>query len=120
MPTVIAQGKTLTCPPGANLRQVLIAGGVDLHNGQSRLINCRGLGSCGTCAVAIEGPVSAVNWRDLTRRSLPPHTPNRPLRLACQTRVQGDLHVTKFDGFWGQGTTPQWTPQAPGPAPSNH
>ena len=116
MPNVIAQGKTLSCPSGANLRRVLLEAGVELYNGRSTLINCRGIGSCGTCAVAIEAvdgselsdAVSEVNWRDLTRRSLPPHDPSRPLRLACQTRVLGNIHVTKYDGFWGQGTDLQW------------
>lgn len=111
MPTVTAQGQTFECPQGSNLRHVLLRHGVDLYNGNARVINCRGIGSCGTCAVQVEGAVSAPNWRDRTRRSLPPHVPERDVRLACQTRVMGDLRVTKFDGFWGQGTTPLWTPE---------
>jgi hypothetical protein len=73
MPKITAQGKTIDCAVGANLRQVLLAADVDLYNGQARLINCRGIGSCGTCAVQIEGvadAVSAVNWRD-GRRPVP-------------------------------------------------
>ena len=113
MPKVTAQGKTFECETGANLRTVLLTNGVDLHNGQSTLINCRGLGSCGTCAVQIDGEVSEANWRDRTRRSLPPHDPNRDLRLACQTQVLGDIQVTKYTEFWGQGAEPQWTPEHP-------
>lgn len=101
MPTVSAQGKTFTCDTGANLRKVLQANGIDLYNSQSALINCRGIGSCGTCAVQVEGAVSEANWKDKTRRSLPPHRADRPLRLACQTQVLGDVTVTKYDGFWG-------------------
>ncbi len=108
MPTVSAQGKTFTCDTGANLRKVLQANGIDLYNGQSALINCRGIGSCGTCAVQVEGAVSEANWKDKTRRSLPPHRADRPLRLACQTQVLGDVTVTKYDGFWGQGDTVVW------------
>jgi hypothetical protein len=73
MPKITAQGKTIDCAVGANLRQVLLAADVDLYNGQARLINCRGIGSCGTCAVQIEGiadAVSVVNWRD-GRRPVP-------------------------------------------------
>lgn len=108
MPTVSAQGKTFECERGANLRRVLLANGIDLYNGQATVINCRGLGSCGTCAVQIEGTVSEPNWKDKTRRSLPPHNADRNLRLACQTQVLGDVKVTKYDGFWGQGDTVVW------------
>jgi len=111
MPTITAQGHTFDCELGANLRQVLLQNDVDLYNGQANAINCRGMGTCGTCAVHIEGAVSAANWRDRARRSLPPHTPDRDLRLACQTRVLGDLRVTKYTEFWGQGSEPVWTPE---------
>ncbi len=108
MPTVDAQGKTFHCDSGANLRKVLLANGIELYNGQSTVINCRGIGSCGTCAVQIEGDVSEANWKDRTRRSLPPHNANRDLRLACQTQVFGDITVTKYNGFWGQGDQVVW------------
>jgi ferredoxin len=111
MPKVLAQGKLIECENKANLRKVLLKHGVDLHNGGSQVINCRGIGSCGTCAVKVEGEVSAANWRDRTRRSFPPHSPTSDLRLACQTQVLGDVKVTKFDGFWGQGSEIVWTPE---------
>lgn len=113
MPTVRANGQRIDCAIGANLRRVLLDAGVALYNGNASLINCRSLGTCGTCAVKIEGApgcVSEANWRDRTRRSLPPHTADRDLRLACQTQVLGDIAVTKFDGFWGQGEGEVWTP----------
>ncbi|AFY66000.1 2Fe-2S iron-sulfur cluster-binding protein [Geitlerinema sp. PCC 7407] len=111
MPKVTAQGKTFECDRGANLRQVLLQNGVALYNGQAKVINCHGIGTCGTCAVAIEGEVSEANWRDQARRSLPPHSPAQNRRLACQTQVLGDITVTKYDGFWGQGTAIAWTPE---------
>lgn len=107
---VLAQGKTIECVRGANLRQILLHNDIDLYNNGAKVINCRGIGSCGTCAVQVEGEVSQANWRDKLRRSLPPHSPTRNLRLACQTNVLGDLKVTKFDGFWGQGSQIVWTP----------
>ncbi|MGB3655969.1 MAG: 2Fe-2S iron-sulfur cluster binding domain-containing protein, partial [Rivularia sp. (in: cyanobacteria)] len=55
MPKVTAQGKTFECESGSNLRQVLLEHGVDVYNGNSKTINCRGLGTCGTCAVAVVG-----------------------------------------------------------------
>jgi ferredoxin len=108
MVKVIAQGKTIECDRGANLRQVLLKHDIELYNGGAKVINCHGIGSCGTCAVLVEGEVSEPNWQDKTRRSLPPHSPTRNLRLACQTKVLGDVKVTKFDGFWGQGTETVW------------
>lgn len=111
MPKVTAQGKTFECETGANLRRVLLQQGVALYNQRANLINCRGIGTCGTCAVKIEGSVSEANWRDRSRRTLPPHDPDRDLRLACQTYVLGDIRVTKYDGFWGQGTKSVWQPE---------
>lgn len=85
MPKVTAQNKTFECSQGANLRKVLLENDVDLYNGNAKIINCMGIGTCGTCAVMITGAVSPSNWRDRTRRSLPPHDPNKNLRLAFDT-----------------------------------
>ncbi|NEP48719.1 MAG: (2Fe-2S)-binding protein [Moorea sp. SIO3C2] len=112
MPKVTAQGKSFECDQGSNLRKVLLDHGVALYNGNAKLINCRGLGSCGTCAVEIDGEVSEANWKDKARRSLPPHSPTANRRLACQTKVLGDVCVTKYDGFWGQGNQTVWTPES--------
>ncbi|MCU0524336.1 MAG: (2Fe-2S)-binding protein [Elainella sp. Prado103] len=120
MPQIKAQGQIFTCEPGANLRQVLLKQGIALHNDRSQWINCRGIGTCGTCAVQIvaagavplEMAVSAPQWRETTRRSLPPHSLTQDRRLACQTQVYGDIEVTKYDGFWGQGEQVRWLPQS--------
>jgi ferredoxin len=64
MPTVTVRGKTLTCDYGANLRKVLLEPKIALYNGKAKIINCRGIGSCGTCAVEIEaGSPHCSNWR---------------------------------------------------------
>jgi len=104
MPKVTAQGKTFECESGSNLRQVLLKNGIELYNGNSKTINCRGLGTCGTCAVVVEGSVSEPQWKEKTRLGLPPHSSNNNRRLVCQTQVLGDVRVTKYDGFWGQGS----------------
>lgn len=108
MPQITAAGKTFGCDRGANLRQVLLKNGVALHNGRSRIINCKGIGTCGTCAVQIEGDVTAAGWKETARRSLPPHSLDKDRRLACQTCVLGDVNVNKFEGFWGQGDRVLW------------
>lgn len=76
--------------------------GVSPHNGASRNINCHGLGTCGTCAVEISGPVSPKTRRESWRLNFPPHREENGLRLACQCQVHGDLVITKHPGFWGQ------------------
>jgi ferredoxin len=79
---------------------------VSPHNGKARLINCRGLGTCGTCAVEIEGQVHPTerSQAEKLRLSFPPHggSQSSALRLACQVQVLGDIAITKRTGFWGQ------------------
>jgi ferredoxin len=107
MPTVTFRGRTVSCEDGARLRSVLLETGLDPHNGRSSLLNCRGHGTCGTCAVSVSAPdgddpdVSAVGVRERARLSFPPHSLDSGLRLACQTRVHGDVVVEKRPGFWG-------------------
>ena len=85
---------------GELVRSALLKRGVSPHNKGAQTINCRGLGTCGTCAVDIDGEVTPRTNIERTRLSLPPHT-NPSLRLACQCRVHGDLVIRKYDGFWG-------------------
>lgn len=92
----------LECEAGSNLRRVLRGAGAAVHNGQAAWLNCKGMGTCGTCAVQIEGPLPPRNRREAWRLSVPPHTADAGLRLACQCLVEGDLRVRKHPGFWGQ------------------
>jgi ferredoxin len=107
MPTVEFRGQTIDCPDGATLRDVLNEAGQSPHNGRATTINCRGHGSCGTCAVEIEGAVSEPTAREKTRLTVPPHSRTDGLRLACQVQVRDDLVVRKYPGFWGQHTDSQ-------------
>lgn len=102
VPTVHFRGREISCDRGAVLRDVLDAAGESPHNGHSTWFNCRGGGSCGTCAVLVEGPVTYRTRKERIRLRLPPHHPRSGLRLACQTLVLGDLTVEKYPGFWGQ------------------
>ncbi len=72
-----------------------------LYNGISAAIHCRGMGTCGTCAVQIDGNVSEMTSIEKWRLSFPPHRAGSGLRLACQCRVLGDLQLVKFGGLWG-------------------
>ena len=107
---------TFSATDGEILRTACLRRGlVSPHNGNARLINCRGLGTCGTCAVEIEGSTADVppppieppqrNNVENLRLQFPPHgSPDQSpkLRLACQVQVRGDVVVKKRAGFWGQ------------------
>jgi len=105
MPTIDYEGTAIECAEGSILRDALKAAGKSPHNGSADLLNCRGLSTCGTCAVVVEGDDDAVserNTRERRRLSVPPHELEDDLRLACQTEVYDDITVQKGDGFWGQ------------------
>ncbi len=102
MPTVRFRGDEYECEEGELLRDVLLSVDESPHNGRAKYLNCRGFGTCGTCAVEIAGPVSEPTKIEQQRLSVPPHAADTPLRLACQTRIEGDIDVIKYPGFWGQ------------------
>lgn len=104
---------TMQIEKGELLRSAMLKRGLSPHNGRARLINCRGLGTCGTCAVEITcNSDSGIEPRERgtkenLRLNFPPHgsanqSPN--LRLACQVQVYDDIVVKKRTGFWGQDT----------------
>lgn len=109
MPLIRFQGRKTRCAVGTKLRDALLDAGMTPHHGLVSIANCHGLGTCGTCAVEIRDgaetvtpPTSMERWR----MSVPPHHPDRGLRLACQCRVVGDVEVLKHDGIWGQSIRP--------------
>jgi ferredoxin len=104
MPKVIFAGQSVECPLGANLRVVLLRARLPLYTRVARAIHCRGHGTCGTCAVRVEGGVTPPTAAERLRLRLPPHHPDSGLRLACQCSVIGDVTVTKYDGLFGQRT----------------
>ena len=101
MPTVHFAGHSVECLYGSNLRMVLLRARLPLYNSIARALNCRGYGTCGTCAVRIQGKVSDLTTAERMRLEFPPHERVAGLRLACQCRVLGDLVVTKYSGVWG-------------------
>lgn len=101
MPTVYYEGVEIECTEGALLRDVLIAAERAPYNSAAEYTNCGGNGICGTCAVRVDGAASEPTKRERVRRAAPPLR-GKDVRLACQTRVEGDVTVLKPPGFWGQ------------------
>ena len=122
MPVIkcVKEKKELEGPQGANLRTEAIKAGVNVHQGingfgagLNKVLNCHGLGQCGTCRVLITkgmentSPMSrAERWR--FRCPVPtPLTPGgldplpclafvgneETMRLSCKVRVNGDIEV---------------------------
>jgi ferredoxin len=106
MPLIHFAGETVSCSRSDNLRSVLMrhtpAMKGKLYNSVSGLTHCRGLGTCGTCAVEVQGEVTPMTKIEKWRLGFPPHHLDAGLRLACQVCVLGDLVVTKHSGMWGQ------------------
>ena len=107
MPTITFNGHSFQCQGGVKLRRAILDAGLSPHNGQARWFNCKGLGSCGTCAVELleleQAPPKTAMER--WRLDFPPHSTSESggrLRLACQVTVTQDLVVNKHEGFWGQ------------------
>lgn len=90
------------CKVGENLRKVLLRNKLSPYNGPMKYLNCHGIGSCGTCAVHIEGEVGPKTFMEKWRLKFPPHEDINNLRLACQVKVNDNLKVTKGGGLWGE------------------
>lgn len=114
MPVVkfVKEKKEVEVPEGANLRQVAQEAGINLYYGVNgfgaginRVLNCHGLGGCGTCRVNITkgmentNPVAGIEKFKFT---VPVPDPlacfayignEDKLRLACCTKVMGDIEV---------------------------
>lgn len=96
------EGLEIPCEEGESIRDALFRAELTPHNGNARWFNCKGFGTCGTCAVRVDGPSNDKTGREKWRLDFPPHDKEAGLRLACQTKIHGDVVVTKYEGFWGQ------------------
>ena len=96
------------------MRTALLQADLSPHNGQAKTVNCKGVGTCGTCALKITQGDVAPKERGLkenVRLNVPPafsaveqtqYEGTQDLRLACQVKVFGDIEIEKYDGLWGQ------------------
>jgi ferredoxin len=98
--------ETVTVKSGEDIRSALLRNNISPYNDRSGLINCRGLGTCGTCAIEVtEGEVNQRTRMESWRLGFPPHQKGSGLRLACQCVPKTDITIEKHPGFWGQKMT---------------
>jgi ferredoxin len=106
------ENKEIEVPEGANLRQEAIKAGINVHQGFNgfgasinKFMNCHGFAQCGTCRVKITkgmentSPMGAFE-KFRFYNPLPDPLPSmsfigneETMRLACCTKVYGDLEV---------------------------
>jgi ferredoxin len=100
MPTITFadEKKEIQVPAGANLRTEALRAGVQLYPGVHRILNCHGFGQCGSCRVLITKGMENTSRKGLLESgrlavSLAYIGNEKEMRLACQTRVNGDITV---------------------------
>jgi ferredoxin len=114
--TFVKEKRTIEVPDGAVLRTEALKNGIQVNPGIHKVLNCKGLGSCGSCCVKItkgEDNVSRQGIREWLRFLLGPLTffmrigNEKTMRLSCQCRVHGDCEIEtdpaiNFSGekFW--------------------
>ena len=71
------------------MRDVAVGEKVELYQGMNKLLNCGGIGNCGTCILAVDEGADLLSERtDAETRKLKGKPEN--WRLACQCLVGGD------------------------------
>ena len=93
MPTItlVREGRTLEVPEGANLREALLAAGIDVYRAADGVLNCRGHGLCGTCLVEVDPPGALTPPTFREKAKLWQY--DRPIRLSCQSKVAADCRL---------------------------
>ena len=114
MPIVkfVKEKKEIEVAEGANLRKEALLAGINLYQGingvgagLNQLVNCRGMGTCGTCRVNIVKGMQNTNPMTAMEKikfKVPVPDPlaclaylgnEETMRLACKTTVHGDIEV---------------------------
>ena len=119
MPTVkfINEKKSIEVEPSANLRKAAMQEGINLYPGAHKYLNCMGWGQCASCRVIIKKGAentSRMGILEYLRLFFGPLTffarlgHEKDLRLACKTKVLGDIEVETQPGlnwhgekYWG-------------------
>jgi ferredoxin len=105
MPTVkfVNEKVTVQVQDGEDLRSVARKNGVEIYSGPHKIVNCMGFGTCCSCNVIIrsgekncsrKGILESVwKWLNPLLGLKILSNADKDVRLACQTRVHGDVEV---------------------------
>jgi ferredoxin len=101
----LPSGREVRVSESDNLRKALREHWDELYHSNMKRIHCRGLGTCGTCAMHIKGKVSEPTSIERWRLNFPPHKNSlaKGIRLMCQCYPKSDIVLHKEPGYWGQG-----------------
>ncbi len=94
----VNEKREIQVPEGSNLRTEAQRAGVNLYPHVHQVFNCHGLGQCGSCRVLITkgmenaSPMGAIEGLRL-KMSMAFIGNENTMRLACQTKVLGDMEV---------------------------
>lgn len=94
----VNEKKEVQVPEGSNLRREALRAGVELYPHIHKVLNCHGLGNCGSCRVLItkgQDHASPMGFLEKARLklSLAFIGNEETMRLSCQTAVHGDMDV---------------------------
>jgi ferredoxin len=92
MPTVFfeTENRKVEVPAGTTLRKAAKKAGVSVYGGVNKIINCRGLGLCGTDKITAS-PAECMNGMTFFEKLQLGEKSKE--RLACQAKIQGDVTV---------------------------
>jgi ferredoxin len=100
--TFVKEKKEVEVPVGSNLRLEALKAGVSVYPPLNRIVNCMGLGMCGTCRVLVKKGMENLNSKTLMERinlNVHPLTMmaaighENEMRLSCQVLVNGDCTI---------------------------
>ena len=111
MPTIkfVRENQEIEVEEGANLRKEAIKAGIQLYPGIHKIANCHGFAQCGECRVYIKEGMentSKPGFLEKMRLAVGYFTIDHEheVRLACQTKVLGDISVYTQPEFNWAGT----------------
>jgi ferredoxin len=96
--TFVNEKQDIEIRAGSNLRQEARKAGIEVYRGIDKLINCRGLGLCGTCRVLVKKGMENLSAKGSWERfklstMLSAIGHEDEMRLSCSVQVNGDCSI---------------------------